>query len=247
MFEELSHSKIWENKQSPEFKNWIAQQAMLPSSEWSDDFRKYVDKKYEESQIKEKDEKSPEEELEAVRENYQQSLGLQDSDLFDRRVLDLGCLDGVYIRGLMEGNISKDVYGLDMELQGTARSDKEHFFTGSFTDKLPVNNLDYVVSVGAVSLYFDEENIYLAKSALEHSIHSLNNEGEIRIAPIGKAPEHNDLEGLKETERVVLKMMGELEAEFNIEWELQPTDISVSGTNRDVWLDQTLIIRKVGK
>ena len=209
-------------------------------------FRNYVDKKYIESQEHESEEEDPEEMRQDTWKRYLDGLDLKEEDLKDKRILDLGCDTGDFIISCLDKSITKDVYGLDIELKGEALDEKykKNFFQGNFNDSLPVKNLDYVVSVGAISLFVNEEVAKNMEGTIKSSYTALSEGGEIRIYPMPRVPEDSDLEGAKESREVILKILENIKKELPIEWNFTPIDIKVSGKNKDMWLEEVLTIRK---
>jgi SAM-dependent methyltransferase len=243
-FELPSESKIWENKKSQEFRDWIKEQALLPAEKWNEDFRNYVELKYEESLEKEEDE-SREEIMQKTWERYLNGLDFSEKDLKDKRIIDLGCGEGEFVRECLSRGISQEVYGLDLKTEEEVKDLEEqgHFFTGDFEKELPLKNLDYILSVGAVSLGIDKETAKGKEQTLRHALDAINKDGQIRIFPINKVGEHSQLEGIKDSEKVLKDILEKIKKDYDIEYELRPIDIRVSGIDKDVWLEQVLIIK----
>lgn len=161
-----------------------------------------------------------------------------------KKILDVGCHEGEFVISCMEKGITQEAYGVDIKLEGEAINDQYHnnFFSKDFTDEFPVKNLDYIVSVGAVSLYLDKEHKIDVEEAIAKAVDAINEKGEIRIWPVKKAL-RGEMDGVKEEEQVISEIMVKLEKQLSIEWELKPTDIRVSGIYKDVWVEQVLIIK----
>ncbi len=242
-FELPSQPKIWENKKSQEFHDWIMGQALAPADKWSEDFRNYVELKHREGSEKEEDE-NREEIIQESWERYLNGLDLSEGDLKDKKILDLGCGEGEFIKGCLSKGISQEVYGLDLKAEGESKDLKEqgHFFTGDFEKELLLKNLDYVLSVGAVSVGIKKETAKGKEQTLRWALDAINKDGQIRIFPIGKVGEHSQLEGIKESEKVLGEILEKISKDYDIEYESRPIDIRVSGVNKDVWLEQVLII-----
>ncbi|MBU4082703.1 class I SAM-dependent methyltransferase [Patescibacteria group bacterium] len=239
--ESPKEKNILENKKSAEFRAWITEQALAPSDKWDSDFRDYVNEKY-----RDNDKEDRREAREVAAERYLKGLDLNIEDLKGKSVLDLGCETGDFVRYCLDNNITKEAYGLDSQLKGEALNEnyKDNFFESDFKRDLPVKNLDYILSVGAVSLYADEENLTVLETTINKSLDALSKGGQIRIYPIPKVGESSSLEGVKETEKAILSVLRELEQSKGIQYEMRPIDIHVSGAKKDVWLEQVLIIKQ---
>lgn len=240
--------KPWENKKSIIFSKWLAEQANLAPENWSADFNAYVEKINDENNKEWDDqEHSVEQEKERTFKRYLSGLKLTEQDLIGKSILDVGCHDGAFLVSCLEKNLAQKAYGTDCELEGEASQDKYHgnFFVRDFADDLPVAELDYVVSVGALSLFLDEEHKDHVEKSIAKCINAICKNGEVRIWPIKKALRGKEMAGIIEGEKVILEIMAELEEQAEIQWELNPSDIRVDGKEKDVWLEQVLIIKKV--
>ena len=233
--------KPWENKKSIEFKKWFEEQINLTPEKWSSDFLKYIEIKEQEAREK----PDSEEDNRRTFDRYLGMINLEEQKLKDKSILDVGCLEGDFVISCIEKGITEKAYGLDRNLEGNALDDKyrNNFFSGEFEKDPPLKNMDYVISVGAISLYFNEEDKTMAESMIVKAIDSININGEIRISPVLKVLRGIELDGIKEEERVVFEILEKLKREFDIEWELKATDIGVSGKDKDVWAEQVLIIK----
>ncbi len=238
-------SKLEEEKKEEEkkqFRQFLAEQIVLPSDKWTEGFEEYVEEKNREEKEREEKELSPEEKRRLDFERYLKGLDLKLQDLEGKRVLDLGCGEGNFVRQCLEEDISKEVYGLDLNIDQDEY--QEHFFEGDFEEELPVDNLDYVVSFGAIEALSNEEDKSDPKKPLLQAIQALKVGGEIRIFPVRKAPPESDLKGIDFSREKWMEILEDLSSENEISYELKPVDIRVSGKKPDVWLEEVLIIRK---
>lgn len=245
---EFKNPKPWENKKSTIFKEWLNKEMKQNPENWGQDFREYVEIKTKEGKGRKDSHKSNEEEKkEKTFERYLGGLNLTEQEIQGKSILDIGCKDGEFVVSCMEKGITQKVYGMDRKLEEGALDEKyrDHFFSQDFTKEFPVKNLDYIVSAGAVSLYLNEFNKSKVEKTIAKAIEAINGKGEIRIWPIKKALRGRELEGIKEQERIVDEIMKKFEAELNIAWKLEATDIRVSGIDKDVWAEQVLIIKKI--
>lgn len=246
MFKEptFPQPKPWENKTSSTFKKWLIEEAGKKPEGWSSDFLAYIEMRYK------RDASEDEPSIEQIQEaDFQRTLGILDlsiEDIRDKRILDAGCHDGGFVISSLKKNLTQEVFGLDKELEGAARSAgyQGHFYTGDFTGKLPINDLDHVLSVGAISLNLNEEARVAFKQSLKSTIESIKQGGDVRVGPVYHTLNGEYLAGVAKSERVLGEVLKELEEEDGIVWELKPTDISVTGNDKDVLLMQALIIKR---
>ncbi|MBD3244778.1 MAG: methyltransferase domain-containing protein [Candidatus Moranbacteria bacterium] len=230
-----------------DFEGWLKEEILLPESDRSEKFKEYINEKdYELRSYQEKEHSYNEnEKVKEIFGRYVQDLNLDLEQLRGKKILDLGCGGGEFVVECIKRGITKDIYGFDLELEGLALNEKykHHFRTANFNDDFPFNNCDYIISYGAVFLDDKENWIKILNNALK----SLKDEGEIRIFPIKKAGPDSDLEGIKKEEEVTKRVLSGLENDWAMEWELKPIDIKVAGYDKDVWLEQVLIVRKKGE
>lgn len=242
---------------------FLQQQFSLTKEQWDDQFRALVQEKSEANQIaiqeteqaleRGEHEKSPEskEPPEVLRrqtfERYKNGLGLTEDTLRGKRILDLGSGQGEFVDSLIQENITQEVYGLDANLdEPTLKEElKKHLLKGDFSKELPVQNLDYIVSLGAVSnAIWGGEKVQDIESIIKNALAVLTEEGEIRIYPIPEATEGSDLEGIKESRKKWLELLDEISKTEGIAYTLEPRDVRVVGKNNDVILESVLIIKK---
>lgn len=115
---------------------------------------------------------------------------------------------------------------------------------GDFQKELLIKNLDIIISLGAINAPFDESNIRNPKRTIDLALKALKENGEIRIFPLRKAHYNSDFKGIEFSEKKWKETLGELVVERNIEYKICPIDIRVAGKNKDVWLEELLIIKK---
>lgn len=247
MFEEpiLPQLKPWESKKSPAFKKWLIEQTEKSPESWSSDFLTYIDKKYQVDGGE--DEPSLEQVQETDFQRTLEMLALTNEDIRNKRVFDVGCHDGGFVITSLKKELTQEVFGLDINLEGEAQNInyQNHFYTGDFTEKLPIDNMDHVLSVGAITLMLNEEERAKFKQAIRSAIGAMKQSGDVRVGPIYHVLKGEYLDGVVDSERVLGEVLKELEEEEEIVWKLEPTDISVTGNSKDVLLMRTLIIRKM--
>jgi SAM-dependent methyltransferase len=175
------------------------------------------------------------------------NLGLKKEDLKDKRVLDLGCGDGAFVQELINKNITKKAFGIDLNIDNNLIKEeiKDHFFQEDFQKEFPIKDVDYVLSNGAVSLgiSFEGESMNMDK-IIENSISAIKENGEIRIGPIFEAREDSSLEGLKDEKKIWDKFLLRISQKYNLQFKLEPRDIFISGRDNDIALQSILIIKK---
>ncbi|MBU0650227.1 class I SAM-dependent methyltransferase [Patescibacteria group bacterium] len=228
-----------------DYNQWLEEQVLLPKHQRDNRFNEIIkDKVWEIQKREQQGEISEQEKIQRTMGRYFKGLELDRELLKGKKILDLGCDTGEFVRGCLEKGITKEIYGVDHELREQARAQEyeDHFFQADFEKELPVKDCDCIFSYAAISLNFDHQVKTI--KALSSAVDALNENGEIKIYPVGKTSQDSDLEGIKEAEQTLNKVLAQLKQEKNIEWELKPIDINVSGKNEDVWLEQLLIIRK---
>jgi len=234
-----------ETKNREEFRKFLNEQISLPQEKWDEKFKLYAQKKYQELQ-EEVPERTMEEEQNINFERYLKSFDISKEDLKNKRILDLGCGEGEFVKECLDENISKEVYGLDLQInpedfEGRYR---KYFLKGNFQKELPIENLDLIISLGAVKAPFHELDMNNPKTTIDLALKALKENGEIRIFPLRKTHPNNDLKGVEFSEKKWKETLKELVAENNIEYKICPIDIKVAGKNKDVWLEEVLIIKK---
>ncbi len=234
-------SKMFEKKTS-EFREFLSEQVLLPKKEWGNEFKRYVEEKAAGSKL-ENYKSTKEEEQELTFKRYLKGLDLDMEKLRNKKILDIGCgEDGEFVKECIDSGITNTIHGFDMRIEPEKLTKySEHFQKGLMQEDIPIKNMDYVLSAGAMSLVREKKGI---KQVLLKVIDTLNETGELRIWPLGKASQESDLEGIKEARENWVEVLNNLSSEIGIEYEFKPIDIVVSGKNEDVWLEEVLIIRK---
>jgi len=236
-------------EQEPITPNFLQEQVHLSKDQWNEKFRQLIEEKIQENQQEETEEaeESPEILRERTFKRYTEGLGLNENSLRDKKVLDIGSGEGEFVKSLIEKGIASEAYGVDAELDEAAVEDKfkGHFVRGNFEEDLPVQNVDYVVSVGAVSngIWSGEEAMNIRR-IVEKSLASLKEDGEIRIYPIQEAAKATPLEGLQASQEKWNKLLAEISETQKVECKIEPMNIKVSGKNNDVILESVLVIRR---
>ncbi|MEJ0001829.1 MAG: class I SAM-dependent methyltransferase [bacterium] len=156
----------------------------------------------------------------------------------NKKVLDLGYGEGEFVKGLIEKGTTQEAYGVDegsreVEADNAAEG---HFFQGDFEKPLPVHDVDYVVSVGAVSLGISgTEKIMNIEAILENALAALKEKGEIRIYPIQEPAIANFYAHLDESRKTWEETVHEFAKSHGAEYSFVPRDILVTGYKNDVF------------
>lgn len=228
---------------------FLQAQMRLPKSQWSKKFRRLIEEKIKENQQENvKDtEKSPAFLHEQTFKRYTEGLGLTESTLRGKKVLDLGSGEGEFVKTLIEKGITQEAYGIDVAWDETLIKGElgSHLRQGNFEEDIPVQDVDYVVSVGAVSngIWGGEETMNIRR-IIEKSIACLKEDGEIRIYPIQEAAKATPLKGLEKSKQKWNKLLAEISEAQKLECKIEPRDIRVTGNSNDIVLASVLVIRK---
>lgn len=246
---------------------FLQEQFSLPKEQWDEQFRALVQEKSEANQraiqeteqVIEKGEhevptEASTESSEVIRqqtfERYKKGLGLNEEDLKEKRILDLGSGQGDFVEQLIQEGITQKAYGLDANPENfpAEKGVSSHLFQGDFQKELPIKNLDYVVSLGAVSSSFFAGNEDVdVDSIIKNSFDALNEGGEIRIYPIQEAGKDSELIGLKESHKKWVELLSKTAETEGVQCTLEPRDIKVVGKNNDVILESVLIVKKLSE
>ncbi len=231
----------------------LQQQVRLPEDQWSETFRRLVEEKSRENQqeINEDHERETEESLEALQERtfkrYMEGLGLCEESLRGKRIVDLGSGDGEFVKSLIEKGITSEAYGLDAGVDESAVEErfKNHIVQGYFEEDLPVNDIDYVVSFGAVTdQIWGGTELGDIGLIVEKSLASLKEDGEIRMFPIQEPAQATPLKGIQASQEKWKELLTQISATQNVECKIEPRKIKVCGTYNDIILESVLIIRR---
>ena len=224
------------------FEDFLLEQILLPEEERSIDFNNYLNLKIRKKDILSNETLSREEEIESTFQRYLNGLKLTEDQLKDKKILDVGCgTEADFIQAIVKKRITKDIYGVDLSIDDNLiKNESKRYFKTDFSEPPELTDVDYIISLGALSL--DNEATDLSKN-LSSLIPLLSKAGEIRIYPLRIAPEGSGLTGIIESRKKWIEKLDEMKNIFNIEYEFSPIDIRVSGDNNDLWLDEVLIIR----
>jgi SAM-dependent methyltransferase len=238
-----------ESKQEIFGPDFLQEQIRLPEAEYDEKFLKLVNEQILENQEKkiEKLEELPEILREQAFNRYIEGLGLDESEIRGKKILDLGSGEGEFVKYLIEKEITPEAYGIDAGLDESALEDKfkSHLIQGNFEKDLPIKNLDYIVSVGAVSNgIWDGKEVMDIRRIMEKSLASLKENGEIRIFPIQEAAKATPLEGIEKSRQKWNELLAEISKTQEIECKIEPRNIKVTGDNNDIVLESVLTIQK---
>ena len=163
--------------------------------------------------------------------------------------MDLGTGGGEFVKSLIEKGITAEAYGIDVQVDEASIEDKfkSHITKGNFEEDFPVKNVDYVISVGAVSNgVWGGEEVMDIRRIIENSLDSLKEDGEIRIYPIQEAAKATPtpLVGLEGSQQKWGELLAEISETQGVEWKSEARNIKVTGNNNDIILESVLIIQK---
>ena len=239
---------------------FLREQIRLPEEEWDMEFRILVDKMIKESikwndlrlkirnREEAKDEESPEAKHEQTFRRYLKELGLNEDELRGKRIMDLGFGDGGLVKHLIAKGIAPESYGVDTHpIERTGEGFDGHLFQQSSEEDFPVQNLDYILAIRSV--WHDESDkdgyVMNVENILEKSLFALKEGGEMRIYPIEENAKRNSDKGFAEDQQkrwdAVLLAMSK---KYRLKYYVEPRNIFVNPSNRDVTLQSVLIIRK---
>lgn len=250
-FENIQFNKELENSNN-ELK-FFREQIRLPREQWDKDFKKLVERKLKQNQeaIKELEAKgfceiSRKETPEETFTRYLEGLKLNEKDLRGKKVLDLGCgKEANFVKLLIKKNITPEAYGIDLQVEESILEEgfKNHIIKANFEEDFPIKNVDYIISVGAVSngIWAGEE-IMNVKQIIKNSLASLKPEGEIRIYPYQEVPTDTPLKGFLASQKKWEKLLAEITKTQKVEYKIEPVEIKILGG--DVVINSVLIIRK---
>lgn len=224
-----------------EFRQFLAEQIMLPKEKWDEKFLKYVKEKSQEVEI---EPQTPEEERKQVFERYLKNLDLRIEDLKDKRVLDLGSgKRSEFVRECINRGITQDICGLDKRIvpEEVEEALKPHLIKRDFIHEFPVKELDLIIT-HATLLSPNSET----KKVIENALSVLKENGEIRLYPVATGPKENILKQYGYTPEEWEEFLDELSKESDVSYEIRPIDIVVE-ENKGVSLYQMVVIRKQEK
>lgn len=177
-------------------------------------------------------------------ERYFDGLGISEEELRGKKVLDVGCHKGDFIRHLLESGVTDEAYGLDLLYVPKDDRHPGHFMTHDFRDPLPVRGCDMVVSVGAATLFLNPKEKDRFKSILENALDAITETGEVRIFPVLRDV-GNGYEGLLEGEQTLDEVLDELQNERGVVVSLSAKEIVKNyETGKDDHEQQLLVLRK---
>lgn len=249
--------------ENPNFKNepkserepinpyFLQEQVRLPKDQWDEKFKQLVEEKIKEKQkLEEECEDSPEVLREQIFDRYMNGLGLDEETIKGKKILDLGSGEGEFVQSLIEKGITSDAFGLDLEMDENAveKKMKGHLFRGNFEEDLPVQDVDFIISVGAISsgISFSEEEMNM-KRIFQNSLASLKQGGEIRIYPLLEAAQANPLKGLHATQEKWKELIEKISETQNLKCKIEPRNIKVIGYKKEVILESVLIVKRKEK
>jgi len=231
-----------------EFRKFLLEQISLPREKWDKQFRDYAERKWsEKAVVREVPEFFEYEKRGKDLKRYLAGLDLTEEELKGKKILDLGCGDGNFIKECLDKKITEDVFGFDYRIKKEAvpSNYRGHLLYADFEKgPFPTRDFDLIISFAAVEAPSFSGEKKFPKKTLIFSLEALKEIGEIRIFPIRKSHPQSGLLGIEYSRRVWAEILKELESAKGIKWTITPIDIKSSGRNKDVWLEELLVIRK---
>jgi len=241
--------------------DFLQEQFRLPESDWDERFRELIRALIQENQqailethenlekgvgdlTSEDKQENPEKLREELYAHYLSSLNLKESDLIDKSILDLGCgFAGFFVQYLIEHKITDNVLGVDLNLHEEKVNEKfkKNLIKGDLAGDLPMQNADYIFSVGAVSMVGHFEN---KGQIVKKWIESLKAGGEIRIYPIPEPSEKFPWESVIQDWQEWNKFIQEINLEGVVECRLEPKGVRIIGKDNEMVLDHVMIIKR---
>lgn len=234
-----------------EFRKFLLEQIELPETEWQEEFEKYLKQKVKEKdeikrQLQRKIERSEKEVREQEFQRYLKGLDLEIKNLRRKRILDLGCGEGNFVKECLRRGITDQIYGLDIRLdfREIEKEYQGYFIRSDFEKDLPLSNLDLIISVGALEAREEGSELRKPAQTIKWALGALRPSGEIRIYPIYRVSPAGGPKGIEQARYQWAKVFEELNRQGGIEWQLRPVDIWVTGEKPDIWLEEVLIIKR---
>jgi len=236
----------------------IIYEAYLPPKERSEEFEEFLEDKYN-SLLGEENLDESEEDF--IIRRYLNHFQFTEEDLKNKKILDVGCGLGAFIRYCSDKNITPDAYGFDSELNSKLAKGKykNHLVKGDYTKKIPFQDkkFDYILAYSSLEGLFLEKDNEEAKKVFESLLALLKDEGEIRVYPLRKLPPEiapeivkQDKERMKELLQAQEargrweKTLQELKGKGLIDFKIQPIDLRVLSSRKEFWIEELLTIRR---
>ena len=115
---------------------------------------------------------------------YLYGLRLHPQNLANKRFVDCGCGNGIFVAHCLKNGITASAYGIDINLS-TLKIEtayRDYFVQGTFQDYLPWDQLDYILFIH--SLFYQDYNKHDFVKMLDKMLKQLKPTGEIRIYPL---------------------------------------------------------------
>lgn len=212
---------------------FLQKQIHLPKEKWSEEFKKLIENKT----IKNRQE---------IYNSYLHDLDLNEDDLKNRKVFDLGCGGGEFIESLIENKITSEAYGIDINLsESMVEKYHGHFIRGNYQEKFSLTDVDFVVAIGSIPTgNLNEEDIQNIKIIIKNSLESLKENGEIRISSIRETANTTPMNKIEDSRQKWEEIIKDISKTQKVECEIIPRDVSIIGYDNEIILNSVLIIRK---
>jgi len=137
-----------------EFRKFLDEQISLPRNEWDERFRNCIEEQWrKETELEDETPKPfPHEIQKKDLKRYLEKLNLTKEELEGKRILDLGCSEGNFVKECIDNKITDDVFGLDILIKPEAVPSeyRGHLLKANFEEEFPMKDFDYIVSYAGV-------------------------------------------------------------------------------------------------
>ncbi|MDD4409883.1 MAG: hypothetical protein PHW52_04520 [Candidatus Pacebacteria bacterium] len=206
---------IVENKDKPreyDFRNnelmsALEKQVDIPSDQWTPEAKAiihYIRTQKKRVLMNYEEPSTVQEKLRDSYEYYLNDFDLDEDDLKDKKIVDIGCASGDFVIHCLENGVTEDIYGIEKykqmrsdDLEFGNRIDNDqwklfekydgHILDGDYHDGIPLENVDYILARATMgALGGDLKNRRRVIKLIEDSLGRLNENGEFKIFPISK-------------------------------------------------------------
>lgn len=239
----------WENKKDTSFREWLLFNALGDLKNWDSQFLQYIEirKDFFEKRFKEKSKVGYKTSDEKIYAGYLRRLDLDEEALRGKKILDLGCRTGAFVRTCVDKNLTRNIRGIDLELKGEAKNDDyaDYFEEGNFKGVDFGTDLDLIIFKAALHGLISSSTASLEclgelVDILVKATNALSQAGEIRIGPVMAVLQGPciDVKGSFDQVSEILIQ------NINMQYQFIPVDIIATNEGKNIGLDYVLIIKR---